>query len=134
VRAFEIFLEGKVAMMALVENLGAEEKSHLTGSFDRAFAIPVEADNIIGAGFDGALANIITVCCYRVVQDTASEFELRVVNSVGWVGKGDQLVLDGGIKGDAPEQGYTGVNGVLDKSALTQHVDFHITTNGLRRW
>jgi hypothetical protein len=68
------------------------------------------------------------------VQDTASEFVLRVVNSAGWVGKRDQLVLDGGIKGDAPEQGCTGVNEVLDKRALTQCVDLHITANSLRRW
>jgi hypothetical protein len=51
-------------MMALVESLGAEEINCWAGSCDRSFAIPVEADNIIGAGFDGALANIVTVCCY----------------------------------------------------------------------
>jgi hypothetical protein len=39
-----------------------------------------------------------------------------------------------GIKGDVPEQGCMGVNGVLDKSALTQSVDLHITANGLRQW
>jgi hypothetical protein len=50
-------------MMALVESLGTEEISRWAGSCDRAFAIPIEADNIIGAGFDGALANIVTVCC-----------------------------------------------------------------------
>jgi hypothetical protein len=133
-RAFEIILEGEVAMMALVESLGAEEVSRWAGSCDRAFAIPVETDNIIGAGFDGALANIVTVCCYRVVQDTASQFELRVVNSAGWVCRRDQPVLDGGVEWDAPEQGCVGVDGVLDKGTLTQRVDFHVTGNGLRRW
>jgi hypothetical protein len=57
----EIILKGEVVMMALVESLGAEEISRWAGSCDRAFAIPVEADNIIGAGFDGALVNIVTV-------------------------------------------------------------------------
>jgi hypothetical protein len=50
-------------MMALVESLGVEEISRWAGRCDRSFAIPVEADNVIGAGFDGALANIVTVCC-----------------------------------------------------------------------
>jgi hypothetical protein len=63
-------------MMALVESLGAEEVSRGAGSGDRAFAIPVEADNIISAGFDGAFADIVTVCRDGVVQDTASEFQL----------------------------------------------------------
>jgi hypothetical protein len=90
-------------MMALAESPCTEGISLWAGSGDRAFAIPVEADNIVGAGRDGALTNIVTVCCYQVVQDTASKIELRVVNSAGWVCKRNQLVLDGRIKEDAPE-------------------------------
>jgi hypothetical protein len=117
-------------MMALVESLCLEEICSGAGSGDRAFAIPVEADNVVGAGLAGAFTIIVTVCCYRVVQDASRELKFGVYNSAGWVCKGNQLVLDGGIKGDMPEQGCVGVQGALDDMALLHGVDLHVAANG----
>lgn len=92
-------------MVTLVNGRHAKEMRWGSGGGGGAFASPVQGSQIVSGIFDSTFANVVALGNCFLVQETAGQFQVRIVDITGGVGECDKPRLNGGVNWTPPDNG-----------------------------
>jgi hypothetical protein len=95
----------KIAIVALMKCLEAEQVSWGAGGGGGSLGLPGEGRGIVGERVDGTLTTVGVVDQDVVLGNSARQLQIGVGDSAGGVGRADEGSLDGERERGAPEEG-----------------------------